>query len=148
MKRCTKCGELKPASEYNKKKSRLDCYCRECNKIRQREWYSANRTKKVAYSKARMKVIRKKVKVWIESIKQCRGCAVCDEGCAACLDFHHPGEKEFSICQRRDVSLARVMSEVAKCILLCANCHRKLHAGLMCLMPNILPLGCDGSTFG
>jgi hypothetical protein len=50
------------------------------------------------------------------------------------LEFHHinPGEKEFNInLGTLSKSWERCFAEVNKCILICANCHRELHAGLI-----------------
>ena len=59
------------------------------------------------------------------------GCAICGyDKCDAALDFHHvnPEDKEFRI---RTISLQfkdeRIIEELNKCILLCANCHREKH---------------------
>jgi predicted HNH restriction endonuclease len=60
------------------------------------------------------------------------GCSVCTETEPACLDFHHvSGSKEFSLgdVMRGRYSVARIAAELAKCIVVCANCHRKIHAG-------------------
>jgi hypothetical protein len=51
------------------------------------------------------------------------------------LDFHHvvASEKSFPLDCRHVVNLAwdRVVAEVRKCVLLCANCHRETEAGLI-----------------
>ena len=47
------------------------------------------------------------------------------------LEFHHkhPSEKDFSISKSGHCrSWQRVKTEIEKCNLLCANCHRELHA--------------------
>lgn len=47
------------------------------------------------------------------------------------LDFHHinPSEKDFTI-GNRDYKLKECIEETKKCILICSNCHREIHAGL------------------
>ena len=60
-----------------------------------------------------------------------RGCQHCPERDPVCLDLHHrdPKEKEVTISQVIvRWSLQRLEVELAKCDVLCANCHRKLHA--------------------
>jgi hypothetical protein len=48
-----------------------------------------------------------------------------------CLQFHHidPGTKEIELSTAisRGWSKKRILAEVAKCIVLCANCHLKHH---------------------
>lgn len=69
-------------------------------------------------------------KDWIWEHKHAHGCSNCDEDHPACLDFHHtnPDEKRFRVSQYGRYSLDLVKEEIEKCILLCANCHRKEHA--------------------
>jgi hypothetical protein len=62
------------------------------------------------------------------------GCAVC--GYARChgnLHFHHvdPSEKAFEIQMGRGKSLAAYREEARKCVLVCANCHGEIEAGLI-----------------
>lgn len=47
------------------------------------------------------------------------------------LDFHHINqtEKDFTI-GNRDFRLKDCIEESKKCVLLCANCHREIHANL------------------
>ena len=61
----------------------------------------------------------------------CRGCGFSSPVDA--LEFHHldPAAKEFGISvDGVPRSWQRVEAELAKCVLLCANCHRETHAGL------------------
>ena len=53
--------------------------------------------------------------------------------CISALDFHHlnPDEKEFSFNDNTNRSWENTRKEIAKCILVCANCHREIHAGLI-----------------
>ncbi len=50
------------------------------------------------------------------------------------LDLHHvdPRTKEFAISDGGHArSWSRVKAEIAKCILVCANCHREVEAGII-----------------
>ena len=79
---------------------------------------------------------RSRNKEYIKSIKT-KGCALCAEKEPCCIDFHHldPKDKEFNIskaCQDfTDLDL--IKKEIDKCILLCANCHRKVHNKIIIL---------------
>lgn len=50
------------------------------------------------------------------------------------LDFHHriPDDKSFNLsgsaCAK---SLETLRAEIEKCVVVCANCHRRLHAGMV-----------------
>lgn len=45
------------------------------------------------------------------------------------LDFHHiDGKKEKTISQLSSSKMSKILKELDKCILLCANCHRKEHS--------------------
>ena len=58
-------------------------------------------------------------------------CAICGVVFPpVCLDYHHldASNKDFSIGGNgRDMAVDRIYKEIAKCILVCANCHRLLH---------------------
>jgi hypothetical protein len=59
-------------------------------------------------------------------------CEIC--GCAKCqeaLEFHHINEKKFGISEKGYTrSWQKVKKELDKCQLVCANCHREIHAKL------------------
>ncbi len=79
------------------------------------------------------------VKKWHQRTKQkliemlggkCRSCGY--NRCSSALEFHHvdPDEKDFSISKWRQKSWEILVNEIKKCVLLCSNCHREVHAGL------------------
>lgn len=62
-------------------------------------------------------------------------CICCGyDKCIEALDFHHldQNEKEFNISEYGDKNLnwLELKKELDKCILVCANCHREIHAGI------------------
>lgn len=63
------------------------------------------------------------------------GCSLCGyDRCLAALEFHHrdPTEKRFALSHRGVTrSLERARAEAAKCVLLCANCHAEVEAGML-----------------
>jgi len=65
-------------------------------------------------------------KHYIESIKILAGCKDCGIQDPEMLSFDHVrGEKKFNICSRWDVSMAKLQLEIAKCEVVCHNCHAK-----------------------
>jgi len=135
-KTCTGCKERKPFADFNKKSSGkfgLQAYCRQCSSEHGRAFYH----KKLDHNRARVSKRKKELLAKFEAYKAVQVCLVCDEATYCCLEFHHldAGEKdlEVSVMARKGYSWERVMEEIAKCAVLCSNCHKKLHAGLFCL---------------
>jgi len=58
-------------------------------------------------------------------------CSACGYNkCQQALDFHHTGEKSFTIGNRKSASIDILKKEADKCILLCKNCHAETHSGM------------------
>jgi len=94
-------------------------------KENQRKHYLANKQK---YLNAQQRK-RQRAKEFIAEYKKDKACQ-CGENHPACLEFHHRDEKtkESTIADAMyNWGVERIKKEVAKCDLLCANCHRKLH---------------------
>lgn len=73
--------------------------------------------------------LRRKKKEWLDAQKT--ACSRCGEADIVCIDFHHtdPAKKDANLSVAiAHWSIARLQKELAKTIMLCANCHRKLHA--------------------
>jgi len=79
-------------------------------------------------------VARRRRKVKAILVAEAGGCCqLCGyDECAAALEFHHidPARKAFGIGMRGVTrAIATVRAEVAKCVLLCANCHAAVEFG-------------------
>ena len=72
-----------------------------------------------------------KLKKFILQFKTGKKCSMCSETHPACLSFHHkdPKTKLFCVAEspRLGLTIQQVMDEIAKCELICHNCHSKLH---------------------
>jgi hypothetical protein len=81
----------------------------------------------------RVKRRRTKQQELLREAKLGKYCQVCGENDPCCLDYHHrdPSEKFMTVNDmvRQRFSHKRILAEMAKCDLLCANCHRKHHFG-------------------
>jgi 5-methylcytosine-specific restriction endonuclease McrA len=79
-------------------------------------------------------VQRRREKIRLMAVSHKGGCCqICGyKRCIEALEFHHldPTQKDFGISHKGYTRRwETVKEEVEKCILLCANCHREVHAG-------------------
>ena len=123
---CTKCGLEKPISEFNNNRTKSDgkqSECKECHKLLCSKYYGQNKSRYRNNSKNKREAIRN----YLNIIKS-TGCALCDEKDVACLDFHHLRDKDYTIADLvRNENFSKIKEEITKCIVLCANCLRKVH---------------------
>ena len=97
---------------------------------RQRAWYARNKAKQLAWVTDR----KQRHKEAFRAYKETLVCVRCGEDESCCLDFHHrdPGNKEATISQAVASTWGkdRLAREIAKCDVVCRNCHAKIHAGV------------------
>jgi hypothetical protein len=101
-----------------------------------RAWYARTKHLRGAEDFARRKRNRenqqRELRAWFTELKSQLVCARCGENHPACLVFHHvdPTKKELTIAfaVQRGYGRERILAEIAKCEILCANCHAKHHA--------------------
>jgi hypothetical protein len=97
-----------------------------------RNWYHKTTPEKRKKYSTRRAERREKALKAIHDYKLTLHCSQCPENHPACLEFHHDGEngeKEFDIGNAANLgySIKKIFEEIKKCIVLCANCHKKLH---------------------
>jgi hypothetical protein len=86
-------------------------------------------------------VIKRRKTIKLKLIQYKGGhCIVCRyDTCVDALDLHHvdPTQKEFGISSGGlSRAWSKVITEADKCILVCANCHREIHAGITKVQPD------------
>ncbi len=90
-----------------------------------KNWYNRNK------DEHRKKIIQRlnNIKVWYINYKKTLKCVRCKENDYRCLEFHHKGKKEKNISSAvsNGWSIERIKKEMKKCIVLCANCHKREH---------------------
>jgi hypothetical protein len=90
-----------------------------------RKWYAANRDSEKKHVLKRKKELRK----WFRDYKKKLKCLKCNENHPAVLEFHHKNEKKMDVAKMvyEGYSKKRILLEISKCKVLCANCHKKEH---------------------
>lgn len=133
-KACTRCREVKPLSQFStnwNKKLNRDCirsHCRACD-VEKCRAYRATEAGKASRTREHRRQFTRNYAMF-KAIKACLRCCTCGESDPCCIDFHHvdPAAKRFVLHSAIRTGFQRLRSELLKCICLCANCHRKLHA--------------------
>jgi len=114
---------------------KCDLLCANCHRVRHAAHDSVTLDPVVAHRR------RRKLKAVSHMGFTCYACG--RDGPPALFEFHHwnADEKDFAIS---DSGIPRrwttVVAELAKCVMLCANCHREVHAGVRELDEGLLGL--------
>jgi len=100
-------------------------------KAAQQKHYRENKERFLSRNQNR----RAERKKWFREITRNAKCVFCPEAERVCLDWHHkdPKEKvgEVSNLLNKFRSKTMIVEELQKCIPICSNCHRKVHAGML-----------------
>lgn len=131
LKRCVICKQHLPTSEFNRRRRSADglqIHCRECNRIASRAYYQRNPVKHVRDVNAnKLEYIARNRRVVLAHLFA-NPCVDCGESDPRVLEFDHVrGEKEGEVSRMAayPVKLNRLIMEIAKCEVRCANCHRR-----------------------
>ena len=132
MKQCNVCKEIKSLDLFsfrNKQKGQYQSKCRECYNSYNKTYYNSGENQK---QKDRVRAYKKDLRVRYQAWKSTQQCSVCGENAVECLDLHHidPSTKEGELSSLTVFgSWDKILKEINKCTVLCANCHRKVHSG-------------------
>jgi hypothetical protein len=127
--RCGRCGEIKPLHEFNWRRKGLgqrDNMCRGCRADYKREHYLANRQRYVDQARGRKQQLALERTIYLIEYFRTHPCVDCGEADAVVLEFDHLGDKSFEVAQALPYrSWQSILDEMAKCEVVCANCHRR-----------------------
>lgn len=137
-KKCSCCQLIKETTEFNfksKKKNTFHSSCKKCQAEYHKKHYQENKAVYTRKRRVNNRKYRIKGRQFIDDYKRSKGCNFCNENTPCCLDFHHidPTQKTNNISKMKSNARAIhiIEKEINKCIVVCSNCHRKLHAGLL-----------------
>ena len=146
-KKCNTCGEVKSVYDYYPYKKSIRGSCKKCtndkskkyigsvSKEKRSEWWSKlweseeYRKRKYISSKKRYRKTKQKAVEYLGG--RCNRCGY--DKCVEALEFHHkdPSTKDYDLSKGRGIdtrkSFETLKTELDKCVLLCANCHREIH---------------------
>jgi hypothetical protein len=134
LRRCPRCERSLPVDAFPPRANgtRRHCYCRACKAAYQREWYERNRERHLAAVREDTTARRRQLSEYLGGLKSV-ACADCRRRFPPeVMDFDHVrGQKARNVSQLRlRVGAARLEAEIAKCEVVCANCHRQRTYGV------------------
>lgn len=134
-KKCPKCNLTKLLCEFGNRRGKIgnSGYCKECMKVSIHNMHSKQRE------------FKERCVVYKGS--ECQYCGY--KKCIGALEFHHidPKQKDFSISKRKLCrDFEEIKTELDKCLLLCANCHREEHHKMRQLKKLAFSAGLEPAT--
>jgi hypothetical protein len=133
-KRCPTCcavDEQLPAEAFFRNPSRSDglsSQCRTCHHGVQRRYYDRNVESERARTRRRKLRVRSENRERVLQFLRAHPCIDCGERDPVVLEFHHVRDKKRDnvACMLRGThEWGTIATEIAKCVVLCANCHRR-----------------------
>jgi hypothetical protein len=127
--KCYRCGELKTPEHFawrNQAKGRHDTFCRACRSAYKKEHYAANRQRYIDRAGRRKRELALERTLYLIEYFRSHPCVDCGETDPVVLEFDHLRDKSFSVgmdLTRR--AWQRILDEIEKCEVVCANCHRR-----------------------
>jgi len=130
IKYCPKCKKIKFDQDFNRDRQTKDgrCgWCRICKRADQKVRYHADQ-KEILTQRAAHRLVRR---LWFDEYRSKLSCQECGFSHPGALQFHHRKTEtkryNISIIVAQAYSMKTILKEIAKCDILCANCHSIHH---------------------
>jgi hypothetical protein len=128
MKTCSKCKRRKPVTAFNRKLDGHQSACRRCGREVSRTYYRQNTDAVKKRSSETGRTRREAAILFKFEYLKAHPCVDCGEPDPLVLDFDHLTDKKLNVAKLVSwgATVEALMSEIVKCEVRCANCHRRV----------------------
>lgn len=131
VKKCSCCKETLEITQFNWKKRgvKRSCHCKTCSRKYVKNHYKKNKKYYLNKAKKRNFITRGKAHEYIINFLKKNPCIDCGEKDILVLEFDHKNRRdkssEITTLVRGGYSQRKIIAEIKKCDVRCANCHRR-----------------------
>lgn len=130
LRECRVCHAVKPQSDFPFRsiaKQTRQWICLACQRSYTRHWYGRNRRRQIANSRRNNIKRRRAAAAMVREYLEQHPCVDCGLGDPRVLEFDHLRDKDLEISElvRMGAPWKRIKTEIDKCDVCCANCHRR-----------------------
>lgn len=127
---CSKCVQEKDLEDFsfrNRKTKRRHSFCKDCHAQYRKQHYLEHKEKYIKKALRWNRKQRQVLREYLFNVLSRSKCVDCGEKDIVVLDFDHLKDKQFNISLmfRSRYSVEAIEKEIQKCVIRCANCHRK-----------------------
>lgn len=123
MKICAKCQVEKDEEEFHKKGDKRHFCCKICQNAYTKEHYKNNKQAYLIKATKNRKKLADEKRLLLQKLKAAP-CTDCNQSFPYfVMDFDHLRDKSCNVSEYRG-STRKLLKEIEKCELVCANCHR------------------------
>ncbi len=124
QKKCGTCSKTKPISMFHRKLNRHNSNCKPCQREHMRKNYNKNRKRYIDHSRKSNAATREFFRN-LKDNKPCDDCKVVFRYYKLDYDHRDSSKKEFCVSELVTSGKKKLLAEITKCDLICANFHRE-----------------------
>lgn len=130
MKICSKCKLESPEKDFNYKNTSENLRsstCKKCSQLAGRAHYMNNRKYYLEKARERNGKLKKENQLFLMEFLSKNPCVDCGEKDPIVLEFDHIRDKSDNVSEmlKLKYSQEKLLEEIMKCEVRCANCHRR-----------------------